>query len=323
MLVYAIRRLLWIVPILLASSIITFLLMHGAPGSPWNRERPLDPDLVAALNARYGLDEPLAVQYVKWLWNVLHGDFGTSFNAGSLQGLMNPFQIYHDDVAKLIGAAAMPSLQLGLLAFAFAVLVGVSLGVLAAWHHNGWVDHLATGLGLLGMVGPPFLLAVVLQLIFRTDSFRDPGLIPTSGWDTPRHWILPTLALAGLPMAMLTRLTRSSVLEVLSEPYVRTAHSKGLAPRRVALVHVLRNAMIPVVAVLGPVLAVLITGSIVIEVVFEIPGVGSLYITAITQRDYGVIMSMTLIYTVAIAGLNLVVDLLYGLIDPRIREAGA
>jgi ABC-type dipeptide/oligopeptide/nickel transport system permease component len=163
-------------------------------------------------------------------------------------------------------------------------------------------------------------LAVLMQLVFDTHSLRDPGLLPVSGWDTPRHWVLPTLALAALPAAMIMRFTRASVLEVIGEEYVRTAHSKGLPPRRVALVHVLRNALIPVVAILGPVLAVLITGSIVIERVFEIPGAGNLYLTSITQRDYGVIMSMTLIYTIAIAGLNLVVDLFYGLIDPRIRE---
>lgn len=321
MLTYALRRLLWIVPILFAASVITFLLMHGAPGSPWNREhRPLSPEMIAVLNARYGMDQPLPVQYAKWLWNVLHGDFGTSFNAQTLEQLMNPFVIHHDTVADRVGAAALPSLQLALLAFGFALIVGVSLGVLAAWNHDGWIDHVATGIGLLGMIGPPFLLAVVLQLVFRTDTGHD-GILPVEGWETPRHWILPTLALAGLPMAMIVRFTRSSVLEVLGEGYVRTAHSKGLSPQRVALVHVLRNALIPVMAVLGPVLAVLITGSIVIEIVFGIPGVGSLYFLSITQRDYGVIMSMTLIYTVAIAGLNLIVDLLYGVVDPRIRSA--
>jgi ABC-type dipeptide/oligopeptide/nickel transport system permease component len=316
LLVYALRRLLWIVPILLASSIITFLLMHGAPGSPWNRERPVDPSLIAALNERYGLDQPLPTQYIRWLGGVLQGDFGTSFGGG-IPG------VHHTDVAEEIGRAAIPSLQLVVMAFGFALAAGVGLGLLAAWHHNGWVDHLATGVALLGMVGPPFVLAILMQVLFDTHSLRDPGILPVSGWDTPRHWVLPTLALAGLPMAMIARFTRGSVLEVLGEDYVRTAHSKGLAPRRVAVVHVLRNALIPVVATLGPVLAVLTTGSIVIERVFEIPGAGNLYLTAITQRDYGVIMSMTLIYTVAIAGLNLVVDLAYGLIDPRIREAGA
>lgn len=323
MLLYTVRRLLWIVPVLFVASVVTFWLMHAAPGSPWNREgRQLDPDLVAALNEQYALDQPLPVQYVRWLGGVLQGDFGTSFGS-NFQQSMSPFLINRTDVAEEIGQAAFPSLQLGLQAFLLALVMGVGLGVVAAWHHGRWPDHLATGISLLGMVGPPFLLAVLLQLFFRGEGIRDDGFFATSGWESPRHWVLPTIALAGLPMAMIARFTRASMLEVLGEGYVRTAHSKGLAPQRIALVHVLRNALIPVVAVLGPVLAVLITGSIVIEVVFAIPGIGSLYLTAITARDYGVIMSMTLIYTVAIAGLNLIVDLLYGVIDPRIREAEA
>lgn len=318
MLLYTVRRLLWILPVLFVASVVTFWLMHAAPGSPWNRERRVDPAVIAALNERWGLDQPLPVQYLKWLEGIVQGDFGTSFSsAAAIPGQ------HYTDVAEEIGAAIGPSVTLGVLSLGLALVVGIGLGLVAAWHHNGWPDHVATGLGLLGMVGPPFLLAVLMQLVFDTHSLRDPGLLPVSGWDTPRHWVLPTLALAALPAAMIMRFTRASVLEVIGEEYVRTAHSKGLPPRRVALVHVLRNALIPVVAILGPVLAVLITGSIVIERVFEIPGAGNLYLTSITQRDYGVIMSMTLIYTIAIAGLNLVVDLFYGLIDPRIREVQA
>lgn len=322
MLLYTVRRLLWIIPVLFVASVVTFWLMHAAPGSPWNREgRQLDPEFVASLNERFALDQPLPVQYVKWLTGVLQGDFGTSYATGVLRGTQSPFRIETIDVGQVIGQAFVPSLQLLLLAFGLAVVVGVGLGVLAAWHHNTWIDHAATAVSLLGMAGPAFLLGTLLRLAFDTHSIRNPGLLPVSGWDSPAHWVLPTLALAALPMAMLARFTRASVLEVIGEGYVRTAHSKGLPPRRVALIHVLRNALIPVVAVLGPVLAVLITGSIVIERVFEIPGMGSLYLLAIISRDYGVIMSMTLIYTIAIAGMNLVVDLLYGVIDPRIREA--
>jgi ABC-type dipeptide/oligopeptide/nickel transport system permease component len=323
-LLYTLRRLLWIVPVLLVASIVTFWLMHAAPGSPWLREgRQLDPGLVASLNERFALDQPVPIQYLKWLTGVISGDFGTSFASGTVRPTQSPFQVHTADVSQLIGQAFLPSFQLGLMAFALALVSGVGLGVVAAWNHNRWPDHLATAVSLIGMIGPPFLVAILIRLVFDTHSIRDEGILPTSGWDTPRHWVLPTLALAGLPMAMIARFTRASMLEVLGEPYVRTAHSKGLAPRRVALVHVLRNALIPVVAILGPVLAVLITGSIVIEQVFEIPGVGSLYLLAITSRDYGVIMSMTLIYTVAIAGLNLVIDLLYGVIDPRVRELEA
>ncbi len=322
MLLYIVRRLLWIVPVLFVASIVTFWLMHAAPGSPWNREgRQLDPELVASLNERFALDQPLPVQYVKWLTGVLQGDFGTSYATGAMRGTQSPFLIETVDIAEVIGPAFLPSLTLNGLAFLLAAVVGVGLGVVAAWNHNRMIDHVATAITMLGMIGPPFLIAILLQIVFDTDSVRDPGILPTQGWETPAHWVLPTLALAGLPMAMIGRFTRASMLEVITEPYVRTAHSKGLGPRRVAVIHVLRNALIPVVAVFGPVLAVLITSSIVIEQVFSIPGIGSLYLLAITSRDYGVIMSMTLIYTVAIAGLNLLVDLLYGLIDPRVREA--
>jgi oligopeptide transport system permease protein len=320
-LLYVVRRVLWIVPVVFVASIVTFWLMHAAPGSPWNREgRQLDPALVASLNERFALDQPLPVQYVKWLTGMLQGDFGTSYAIGSIGPAQSPFRIETVDVAALVGSAFLPSLTLCALAFLLAALLGVGLGVIAAWNHNRLIDNVATGVMLLGMIGPPFLIAVLLQVVFDTDSIRDPGILPISGWETPRHWVLPTLALAGLPMAMIGRFTRASMLEVITEPYVRTAHSKGLGPRRVAVIHVLRNALIPVVAVFGPVLAVLITSSIVIERVFDIPGIGSLYLLAITSRDYGVIMSMTLIYTIAIAGLNLLVDLLYGLIDPRVRE---
>lgn len=322
MLLYSIRRLLWIFPVLFVASIVTFWLMHAAPGSPWNREgRQLDPEYVASLNERFALDQPLPVQYVRWLWGVANGDFGTSYATGALEGGQNPFVIETVDIAEVVGQAIAPSLQLLALGFVLSVVAGVGLGVLAAWHHNTRWDHVATGVGLLGMAAPPFLLAILLQLVFDTHSIRDPGILPTSGWDSPLSWVLPTIALAALPTAMFARFARASVLEVIGEAYVRTAHSKGLPPQRVALVHVLRNALIPVVAIFGPVLAVLITGSIVIERVFQIPGIGSLYLLAITSRDYGVIMSMTLLYTIGIAGLNLIVDLAYGLIDPRVRQA--
>jgi len=171
------------------------------------------------------------------------------------------------------------------------------------------------------MAAPAFLLGVLLQLALGDIPRLREGLFPVGGWESPRHWVLPTLALAGLPMALIARFTRSAMVDALSEDYVRTAHSKGLNERRIAIVHVLRNSLIPVVSVLGPVLAILLTGSIVIEIVFDIPGIGSLYFRAIRERDYPVIMALTLIYTVAVAGLNLVVDICYGLIDPRIREA--
>lgn len=319
--IYLLRRLLWIVPVVFASSVVTFALMHAAPGSPWNRERPLDPDLVAQLNERFGLDQPIAVQYVRWLWNVAQGDFGSSLHDPQL--VPNPSLIGRQELATLVVEAIGPSLQLALMAFGLALLAGVALGVVAAYRHDTWVDHVATGITLLGMAAPAFLLGVVLQVVFgEIPRLRD-GLFPMGGWESPRHWVMPTVALAGLPMALIARFTRSAVLEAIGDDYVRTAHSKGLSDRRIAVVHILRNALIPVVSVLGPILAILLTGAIVIEIVFDIPGVGSLYFRAVRERDYPVIMAMTLIYTIAVAGVNLVVDLFYGVIDPRIREEAA
>lgn len=321
MLTYALRRILWIVPVLLVASIITFVLMHAAPGSPWNREsNPLDADTIAALNARYGLDQPLPVQYVRWLTGVLHGDFGSSFDPGALSGLAIPFKIEHTNVAEVIGQAAGPSIQLGAMAFVLALLVGIPLGVIAAIRHDGPIDHLATGVSLLGMAAPAFLLAIVLQLLLGKNDYSGEGLFPKTGWETPLHWVMPTVALAALPMAQIARYTRASMLEVVGRDYVRTAVSKGLPPQRIVSVHMLRNALIPVVTILGPILATLITGSIVVETVFHVPGVGFLYIGAIHQHDYGVIMSMTLIYAAAVALINVAVDLSYGILDPRVRS---
>ncbi len=321
MLTYALRRLLWVVPVLFVASIITFALMHAAPGSPWNREsNPLDDKTIAALNQRYGLDQPLPVQYLRWLTGVLHGDFGSSFDPGALTGLAIPFKIEHTDVAEVIGQAAGPSIQLGLMAFVVALLLGIPLGVVAALRHDGPVDAVATGVSLLGMAAPPFLLAIVLQLLLGRNDYTGEGFFPRSGWQSPLHWVMPTVALAALPAAQIARYTRASMLEVIGNDYVRTAVSKGLPGRRIVSVHMLRNALIPVVTIMGPILATLITGSIVVETVFGIPGVGFLYIGAIHQHDYGVIMSMTLIYAAAVALINLFVDLSYGILDPRVRS---
>ncbi len=175
MLLYLLRKLLWIVPVLLASSAVTFLLMHAAPGSPWNRERPLDPELVASLNERYGLDQPLPIQYLHWLARVAQGDFGSSYTPVDLVGLQIPFAIEHTTVSEVIGQAAGPSLQLALMAFALALALGLTLGVLAAYRRDTWIDHAATGVALLGMAAPAFLLGVVLQLLLGQDPVTKEG----------------------------------------------------------------------------------------------------------------------------------------------------
>lgn len=321
---YAVRRVLWVVPILVGASIVAFTIMHAAPGSPWNREgRQLPPEVVERLTVALGLDQPLPLQYLAWLGRILQGDFGIGTTTTRVE------------VAEVIFPAIGTTLLLTGLAFALALALGLPLGLVAALRHRTWIGHAASGAALLGMALPAFALAAFLQLVLAAPanvSRGGPvfpgspplppleGLFPHSGWDTPMHWILPTIALAGLPMAQIARHTKAAVLEVLHSDYVRTAHSKGLREEHIVRVHLLRNAAIPVVTIAGSVLALLVTGSIVVERVFDIPGLGNLYYWAIRGRDYTLLMGITVIYALAVALANAAVDITYGFIDPRIRD---
>ena len=308
---YAIRRGLWVVPIVLGASIVAFTIMHVAPGSPWNREgRQLSPEMVERLTAEFGFDQPLPMQYLAWLSHIVQGDFGLGMSTNRYE------------VAEVIGHAIGPTLLLCVSAFILAVAVGVPLGLVAALRHRTPIGHVATGLALLGMAAPAFALAGFLQIVFTPDYSAQPGplTLPPELEGTLREWVLPIVALAGLPMAQVARHTKGSVLEVLHTDYVRTAHSKGLREGQVVRVHLLRNAAIPVVTIAGSILALLITGSIVVERVFDIPGLGSVYYFAIRGRDYTLLMAITMIYAVVVALANAVVDITYGVIDPRIRD---
>ncbi len=300
---YLIRRLLWIIPVLFAVSLITFTLMHAVPGGPWAREKALPANVIAALNAKYGLDDPIPLQYVHWVGNLLQGNLGPSY------------KFVDRSVNDIVGGGLMVTIQLGLMAFALAVLVGIPLGIFAALGHNRWPDYLSTGISIIGIAMPSFVLAILLILFFGVTLH----VLPTKGWKGPETWILPTIALAGFPIAVIARYTRASMLEVTRKDYIRTAQSKGVADGKVVTRHMIRNALIPVVTILGPTLAFLVTGSFIIETIFAIPGVGRYYITSISQHDYGVLMAMTILYAFAVAFLNLVVDVLYAYIDPRIR----
>lgn len=308
------RRILWIVPVLFVASLVTFIVMHAAPGSPWNREgRQIPSEVIARLNERFGLDQPLPVQYLRWVAALLQGDFGQSVSTSPVS------------VSDQVAFAMWPSLQLGAMAFGLAIVVGVPLGMVSALRHATVVDHAARAIAMLGMAAPAFLLGTLLQLWLGTPFYGEPAsgfFFPGGGWGDPNTWILPTVALAGLPLAQVARFTRASMLEVLHADYVRTARSKGLDEQRIVWVHMLRNALVPLVTILGPLLALLITGSIVVERVFGIPGLGLLYLGAIRQRDYATMMAMTVIYASVVAVANIVVDLLYGVIDPRIRDGG-
>lgn len=303
MITYLARRILWIIPVLFAVSVITFSLMHAVPGGPWDRDKRLPAAVQARLNAQYGLDKPIYEQYIQWAGGFVQGDLGPSYR-------------FQDRRVNDIVADGLPTtVQLGIMAFLLAVIVGIPLGIFAALGHNKLPDYLSTSISIIGISTPSFVLAILLVVLFSVQL----GWFPTGGWKGPTYWVLPTVALAGFPIAVIARYTRASMLEVTRKDYIRTAQSKGLRERAVVLRHMIRNALIPVVTILGPTLAFLVTGSFIVERIFNIPGVGQYYISAIGTRDYSLLMAMTMLYAFAVAFLNVVVDVLYAYIDPRIR----
>jgi len=303
MIAYFIRRLLWLVPVLLFVAAITFALMHSVPGGPWDRDKPLPPAAVEQLNRKYGLDQPLWEQFGRYVLGLLEGDLGVSYRQSDRP------------VTEVIGGGIKVSATLGGLAMLLAAVVGVPLGIVAALRRNRALDYLSVSLATLGASTPNFVLGIILIVVFAS-TFH---LLPTIGWGSWKQAIMPVLALSALPAAFLARITRASTLEVLNQDYVRTARAKGLSVRAVALRHVARNALIPVLTLAGPLAAALVTGSFIIESQFAIPGVGRAFVTAIFGRDYGVIMGVTLFYALVVATANLAVDLAYAAADPRIR----
>ncbi len=301
---YALSRALWIVAVLLGVATITFLLMHLVPGGPWDREKKLPAHVVENLNHRYGLDDPLWRQYGAFLAGAVRGDLGVSYT-------------YQDrEVTEIIRQGLPATVTLGSLAFLLAVGPGVLLGMAAAIKRNAAVDYVSASLGPVFASIPGFVLGILLVVVLSVQWH----LLPTGGWGSPSQVVMPALALAALPMAFIARMTRASVLEELDKDYVRTARAKGLPAHTVQYRHVLKNASIPLLTVLGPELATLITGSFIIETVFSVPGIGRLFVQGVFQRDYGLIMGVVLFYAFVVAVLNLAVDLLYGIVDPRIRS---
>jgi oligopeptide transport system permease protein len=297
------RRFLWIIPVLFTVSIITFFLMHAVPGGPWDRDKRLPQATQDRLNAKYGLDQPIYIQYITWAGKFVQGDLGPSYR-------------YTDrTVNEIVADGFWTTVQLGVMAFILSVLVGIPLGIFAALGHNRGPDYVSTSVSIIGIATPSFVLAILLIVFFAVQL----GWFPTGGWKGPQYWVLPTIALAGFPIAVIARYTRASMLEVTRKDYIRTAHSKGLRDQAVVSRHMIRNALIPVITILGPTLAFLVTGSFIIERIFGIPGIGQFYITSISTRDYSLLMAMTMLYAFAVAFLNVVVDVLYAYIDPRIR----
>ena len=299
---YVVRRVLWLVPVLLFVSLITFALMKVTPGGPWDQDKPLSATVVQNLNRKYNLDRPVWEQYLLYVGNALRGDLGPSYT-------------YQDrSVTQIILGGLPNTASLGAMAAVVAVVVGVSLGVLAALRQNGPVDYIALVFGTVFASVPSFVLGFVLIIVFALTLH----LVPTSGWGKPSNYVLPVLTLGLNQAALLTRITRASVLDVSRQDFMRTARAKGLRENLLVRRHLLRNALIPVVTILGPVMLLLLTGSVVVENVFSVPGVGRLLVQGITQRDYSLIMGATLMYATVIALLNLLVDVLYAVIDPRI-----
>lgn len=327
---YFLRRLLWMIPVLFTVALITFVLMHSAPGGPWDRDlsaRQVDAATQKVLNAHYGLDKPLWRQFIAYSIGDFDGENG-EFVCGLVCGNLGPsYRVRGRTVQDILfepGKDKGPldskfgySLRLGLFALVMAAIVGVPVGIFAALRQNSWVDYLSLFIATAGISLPSFVMAIFMIIIFAS-TLHWVSVIPRS-WDDIRGWILPAAVLGFGTMAYVARLTRTSMLEVLRQDYVRTARAKGLHERVVVIRHMLRNALIPVVTILGPSLAALVTGSFIIETMFSFPGMGKEYVTAISRRDYSMIMGTTLIYVFLVSVANLTVDFMYVFIDPRIR----
>lgn len=303
---YVIKRLAIAVPTLLLLIVLSFLLMHAAPGGPFTQERAVPPQILANLEAKYGLDQPLWRQLVAYVWGIVaHFDFGPSF-------------IYKDRTVNEIIAQGFPvTLTYGSISFVVAVLVGVALGIAAAIRHNTWLDYLAVGISIGAQVLPNFVMAPLLLLTFTWWL----GWLPGGGWEHGQwqYLVMPVIALSTSFMASIARITRASMLEVLTSNHIRTARAKGLPERQVILRHALKPALLPVLSYLGPAFVTMITGSVVVDFFFSTGGIGRSFVDSALNRDYAVMLGITILVGALTIVFNLVVDILYGWIDPKIR----
>ena len=297
-------RVLEMVPILWIITTVVFFVIRLAPGGPFDAERNVSAEVLKNLNAYYHLDEPLYRQYLEYMGDLLHGDLGPSFKNASWS------------VNELIALGFPISLELGVYALAVALAIGLAAGIVASTKPNTARDHIPMSLAMLGICVPTFVLGPLLVLVFglRLDW------LPVAGWDGPRYKLLPALTLGAAYAAYVARLTRGGMLEVLAQDFIRTARAKGLSRARVVLRHALRGGIQPVVSFLGPAAAGLLTGSFVVETIFQIPGLGRFFVQAAFNRDYTMIMGMVLFYAVLILCFNLVVDVVQAWLDPRVRS---
>ena len=302
---YFLTRLARAIPTLLIIVTVTFFLMRAAPGGPFDQEQTLPPEIMANLQSAYGLDRPIWTQYGRYLAALVRGDFGPSFK-------------YKDfTVTELIRQGFPVTLQLGLVALALALFIGIPVGMFAALHHNSAADYATMSLAVVGIAIPTFVVLPFLGLLFGIYLHW----LPIAGWEpgSIRHLALPTVALALPPLAYIARLTRGSMLEVLGSPFIRTAFAKGLPLHTVILRHALRPALMPVASYMVPAVASIMTGSLVVESIAGLPGIGRYLVQGALNRDYTLVLGMVIIYSTLLIGMGLLVDLLYAWLDPRVR----
>ncbi len=302
---FILKRVLEAIPTMLILITVSFFLMRFAPGSPFSSERTLPPQVMENINAKYGLDKPVLEQYTTYLTNVIQGDLGPSFK-------------YKDfTVNELVSAALPVSAKIGSVAFIFAVVFGVAVGTVAALRQNTWLDYSVMSTAMLGIVMPSFVLAPVLIYIFSINL----GWFPAGGWldGSIQYMVLPVLGMSMLYVATFARITRGSMIEVLNSNFIRTARSKGLSYSYIVLRHALKPAMLPVVSYMGPAFVGIITGSVVIETIFGLPGIGKLFVNAAFNRDYSLVMGVTILIGFLFIVFNAIVDILLAYVDPKIR----
>jgi oligopeptide transport system permease protein len=303
---YIFRRLLGMIPTLLIIITLSFFIVRIAPGGPFDGERALPEAVKANIEAKYHLDEPVLQQYGRYLFDVVRGDLGPSYK-------------YKDnDVNYYIFTSLPNSAVLGSVAILLALVFGILFGILAALYQNSWIDYLTMGIAVIGISVPLFVVGPVLQLVFAMNL----GWLPTSGWyTTGEGWttiILPALSLSFAYFATIARLTRSSMLDTLRSDYIRTAKAKGMKNSTIILKHAMKGAMLPIVSYLGPAFAGVITGSIVIEQVFRVPGIGKFFVQSSFNRDYTLIIGVVIVFSVILVVMNFIVDIVYAMLDPRI-----
>ena len=300
---FVVRRLLQTIPVLLVIITATFFMVRFVPGGPFTAEKAIPQEILKNLEAHYGLDQPLWRQYLTYLGSIARGDLGPSF------------KYPNRTVNEIIGAKLPVSLELGALALVIALALGLTLGVLAAVRRNTWIDYLASSTGLLGICVPTFVLGPLLVLLFGIHF----GWVNASGWDSPADRVLPALTLGFVYAAYIMRLTRGGMLEVLNQDYIRTARAKGASETRIVFRHALRGGLLPVVAFLGPGIAGILTGSFVIETIFQIPGLGREFVNSAFNRDYTLVLGTVILYAALIIACNLVVDVVQVWLNPRLK----